>query len=104
MVVAALGGIEPSPLRCNPDRPIKKLYNSDEYMSGSDIEVSSEEEIEVTSEEESDDEHPARGVGGQSANAGMMPPSDSESDEEEVPRGKKVWAADATRIRIRMPM
>ena len=56
-VVAALGGIEPSPLRCNPDRPIKKLYNSDEYMSGSDIEVSSEEEIEVTSEEESDDEH-----------------------------------------------
>ena len=68
-VAAILGGIEPSPLRSNPgDRTIKRLYNSDEYLSGSDgigIGIasgigsghsSSEEEIEVSSDEESDDE------------------------------------------------
>ena len=67
-VAAILGGIEPSPLlRSDPDRTSKKLYNSDEYLSGSSDgggigigigsgHSSSEEEIEVSSDEESDDE------------------------------------------------
>ena len=55
-IAAILDGTIASPVavRSNPDRPLKKVYESDEYVSdpeGGD-DSSSEEEIEVTSDEE----------------------------------------------------
>ena len=60
-VAAILDGTIASPVvRSNPDRPLKKVYDSDEYVSdperGGNDDSSSEEEIEVTSEDDDDED------------------------------------------------
>ena len=59
---------------------------------GKGRQFSAPEQLEQEESEEEEEVAGSRSLGGQSANAGMMPPSDSDESEDEMPRGQNANA------------